>query len=170
MNSAHLHIALIHFPIVLPIVGLLLLTTGILLRSETLKKVSFIIFIAAAASSAGAILTGEQAGELVEKLPGISESLIEKHEEQAELFAIISYVLGGLSIIALWAIYKRRFIATILSYMLVVISIISLFMAIKTGNTGGEIRHTEIRSGQNIQPAEFNGNSKEPKTKGEDDD
>lgn len=93
-----------------------------------------------------AFFTGEGAEEVVEQLEGVDDSFIEPHEEAAEIFAILSYVLGAISLFGLWANYKQRSFAGVLSVFVTLFAIIVLFFAQQTGTTGGEIRHSEIRA------------------------
>jgi|GEM_PF-80895 len=92
-----------------------------------------------------AMTSGEEAEEVVEKLAGVSETYIESHEEAAETFALLSYILGGISLFGLWASFTKKSFANIVSIVTIIFALITLFFAQKTGTTGGEIRHTEIR-------------------------
>ena len=103
MNNSHLHLVVNHLPIIFPIVGILLLLIGIFTKSEVTNRNAYIIFILGAIASILAMATGENAEEAIENLPGVSENLIHTHEEAAELFAGLSYVLGGFSLFALFS-------------------------------------------------------------------
>jgi hypothetical protein len=48
MNDAHLHLVVNHFPIIVPIIGTLILITGVLIGSDTVKKTAFGVLILAA--------------------------------------------------------------------------------------------------------------------------
>ncbi|MBW8359204.1 MAG: hypothetical protein K0M63_05290 [Weeksellaceae bacterium] len=100
--------------------------------------------------------TGEGAEEGVENLTGVAESLIKTHEEAAELFAGLSYFLGGISTVALFASFKNYTFSKIMPFIVGLFALATLFFAQKAGTTGGEIRHTEIRSGAAIQNSEGN--------------
>jgi uncharacterized membrane protein len=147
MNQAHWHLVLNHLPIIVPMIGLLVLIGGFVFRSETVKRTSFFIFILGALCTIPAFATGEGAEEIVENLAGVDEKLIKIHEEAAETFAILSYILGGLSLVGLWANWKQKSFSTFISVLIIALSLGTLFFAKQTGTTGGEIRHTEIRSG-----------------------
>ncbi len=150
MNEAHFHLVFNHLPIIIPIVGILVLLAGIILSSEIIKRTAFFIFILGALGTIPAFATGEGAEEVIENIQGIDEKFIKIHEEAAETFAVLSYLLGGIALIGLWANWKKKAFAKTLSLLVLVFAIAALFFAKQTGTTGGEIRHTELR-------ADFNG-------------
>lgn len=146
MNEAHLHLAINHFPIILPIVGLLLLIAGGVLKSSILKRTAYVIYILATLFTIAAFASGEAAEDFIENLPGIEEKYMEIHEETAETFALIMYLLGGVSLLGLWTSIKRKPFAKPIGYLTILLTIIALLYAKQTGTTGGEIMHAEIRS------------------------
>lgn len=157
MNNTHLHLVVNHLPIIFPVVGLIILLIGIFTKTEISKRNAYITFILGALASIAAMATGEGAEEGVENLPGVAESLIKIHEEATELFAGLSYVLGGLSAVALFASFRSYTFSKIMPFIVGLFALATLFFAQKAGSTGGEIRHTEIRSGAAVQ----NGNASE---------
>ena len=160
MNGAHWHLVVNHLPIIFPIVGVIVMITGLISKSEAVKRTAFMIFIFGALAAIAAMNTGEGAEEVVENINGVSENFIESHEEAAETFAILSYILGGISLLGLWASFKQKSFSSIISIATLIFAFVVLFFAKQTGTTGGEIRHTEIRSGNNI-PASENKNAEE---------
>lgn len=147
MNEAHLHLAINHFPIILPLVGLLLFLAGGVLKSSILKQTAYVFYILAALFAVAAYSSGEAAEHFIEDLPGIEEKYMEIHEETAETFAQIMYLLGGISLLGLWACIKRKPFAKWIGYLTIILTIVALFYAKETGTTGGEIMHGEIRTG-----------------------
>ena len=145
MNGAHYHLALNHLPIIIPIVGLLVIIGGFIVKSEIVKRTAFCIFILGALATITAIATGDGAEEVVEHIDGISKSLIHNHEEKAEVFALLSYVLGITSIVALWSNWKKKSSRNYIAYIIIAYCLVVLYFAQQTGTTGGEIRHSEIR-------------------------
>ena len=164
MNGAHWHLVVNHLPIIFPIVGVILMVTGLISKSEAVKRAAFMIFIFGALAAIAAMTTGEGAEEIVEEINGISENFIKTHEETAETFAILSYILGGISLLGLWASFKQKTFSSLVTIGTLIFALVVLFFAKQTGTTGGEIRHTEIRSGNSV-PATDNINAE----KGEDD-
>lgn len=66
--------------------------TGLISKSEAVKRTAFMIFILGALASIAAMTTGEGAEEIVEKINGVTENYIESHKT-AETFALLSYIL-----------------------------------------------------------------------------
>lgn len=154
MNQAHYHLILNHLPIISPIIGFLVLIGGHVFRADLIKRVAYAIFILGALCTIPAFATGEGAEEVIENLSGVSEQIIKTHEESADTFASLSYVLGLLSLIGLWAYWKQKSLANHLSIAILLFCVIVLLSAKKTGTTGGEIRHTEIRVGSDLNATE----------------
>lgn len=164
MNGAHWHLVVNHLPIIFPIVGVIVMIAGLVSKSEAVKRIAFMIFILTALAAITAMSTGEGAEEIAEKIMDVTENYIENHEETAETFALLSYILGGISLLGLWASFKQKSFSSIISIATLVFAFVVLFFGIQTGTTGGEIRHTEIRNGNNSPALEKNNAEK-----GEDD-
>jgi uncharacterized membrane protein len=163
MNDAHLHLVINHFPIIVPIVGMLILLVGFVTKSDVVKRTAFGVFVLGAILTFPAMYTGEGAEEIAENLPGVTDQLIHEHEEKAETLAIINYLLGIVSLIGFWANYKQKSFANLIAISVMVIGLAGLYFGKMTGTSGGEIRHTEIRVGydgaQNTVPAAEDGDN-----------
>lgn len=146
MNQAHWHLLFNHLPIIVPLLGFLVMIAAIILRSEIMKRTAYAMFIFGALCAIPAFVTGEGAEEIVEDLQGVSEQLIKTHEEIADTFAIVSYVLGAVALLGLWVNWKQKSFSNILSFITIAVCAAVLILAKQTGTTGGEIRHTEIRA------------------------
>jgi len=147
MNEAHFHLTVNHLPIIIPIVGFLILVGGMILKSEIIKRTAYAVFFFGALTTIPAFSSGEGAEEIVEHMEGVTHHIIHEHEEAAETFALLSYALGLLSLIALWANWKKKSFAGNAQYVILALSLVVLFTGNVTGTTGGEVRHTEIRPG-----------------------
>jgi uncharacterized membrane protein len=144
MNQAHVHLLTNHFPIILPIVSLIIVITAFMFKSELMKRLAYALFALGALFTFVAMQSGEGAEEIVEGIAGITHDVIHEHEEKAETFALLSYVLGLLSLIALWASWKKQSWSNYAGYLTVVISIVVISVAHNVGKSGGDIRHPEI--------------------------
>ena len=137
MNGAHWHLVVNHLPIIFPIVGVIVMITGLISKSEAVKRTAFMIFILGALASIAAMTTGEGAEEIVEKINGVTENYIESHEETAETFALLSYILGSISLLGLWASFKQKTFSNIIAIVTLVFAFVVLFFGKQTGTTGG---------------------------------
>jgi uncharacterized membrane protein len=79
-------------------------------------------------------------------MPGIGWKIIHEHEELAEKMALLLDILGVLSLVGFYLQFKKNAKEKLVSYIILLIGIASLFVIQKVGTSGGEIRHTEIRN------------------------
>lgn len=145
MNEAYFHLLVNHLPIIFPIVGVIVMITGLIFKSEAAKRTAFLIFIIGSLTAVAAMISGEGAEDVVEKISGVTENYIERHEEAAELYSILTYILGALSMFGLWASIKQKTFSNTTNIAILIFAFVVLYFGKVTGTTGGEIRHTEIR-------------------------
>jgi uncharacterized membrane protein len=146
MNEAHWHLVVNHFPIIGTIFGLGILIAGLVLKNKTSVNTAYVIFIVAAIFALASMSTGEGAEEMVEDLPSVGDQIIHEHEEMAEKLALVLYILAGFSIIGLVLNIKNHSKAKLVTYLVLIISVVAVILGKETGTTGGEVRHTEIRA------------------------
>lgn len=169
MNDAHLHLLVNHFPIITPILGLIILITGFIFRSEVTKRIAYFLFVIGAITTLPSFSSGEGAEEVLEHM-GANHRLIHEHEEVAETFALLSYILGALSLLSLVASWKKMKMAAISGYAVMLLALLVSYMGRQTGTTGGEIKHDEIRSGNQVENNSDEENDHEDHESDEDDD
>jgi len=145
MNIVHLHLLLNHFPVIGAIIGSLLLAVALLRRSGELAKMSLAFLALVGAASVVVFLTGEPAQEALEKLPGFSERLVDRHEDMALVATIVTGTIGALALAAM-ILYRRRTVPRWLSMFVLVCAVGSSAFMGYTAYLGGQIRHTELRS------------------------
>lgn len=156
MNDAHLHLIVNHFPIIGTIFGLGILIAGFILENKTAISIAYVLFVISALTGFGAMFTGEGAEEILEELPEVGEAIIHEHEEMAEKFALVLYALGAISLVGMYMNVKQHAKAKLVSYIVLVVAAIAVFMGKEVGTSGGEIRHTEIRSNAGNQSTNVN--------------
>lgn len=145
MNPAHLHLLLNHIPVLGVLLGVVLFVYSLLKRNDTVMKTAFFILLISALLALPVYFTGEPAEEVVDNMPGVTEAVIEQHENTALISFIGVEILGVLSIAGL-LIKNNTGKLKYLNYgMLVIMLLVGAAMA-QTANTGGQIRHTEIRN------------------------
>src|SRR5262249_50731398 len=75
-------------------------------------------------------------------------ALIQRHEGAAELAIWFTEITGALAVIALWQSAQRARPARWNITAILVSALLTMGLMARTGNTGGEIRHSEVRSAQ----------------------
>jgi len=146
MNPAHLHLMLNHIPLVGIGFVVLLLTIALFRRSNELVNISLIFVIFVALWAIPVHQTGESAEELVEGLPGISEQLVEAHDESADIAFIFIEAVGVLALITLVLRRYHAKLGNVLTILTLLGLIVSGGLIAWTANQGGKINHPEIRS------------------------
>lgn len=170
ITSAHIHLAVNH----LPVVGALLATGTLLLaaltRRASVRNVGFGLLIFAAVSALPAYLSGEGAEETVEHRPGVSEKLIERHEDAAARALAVTLAAGALAAAALLSLRLRqeRAVRTLFAAALIS-SLAATGLMGQVANLGGQIRHDEIRLGAGSSAHQPSG-TREARLRVDDDD
>ncbi len=146
MNPAHIHVALTHVPVIGIIFSGILLLIAFLMMDKKWQRISFWFIFFMALFAIPVFFSGEPTEEVIEKLAGVSESVIEEHEAFATISFVLTVILGLLSMIGL-IIFRNKpmfpgyFQAGMLLFTIAVMSLLAY-----TAYLGGHIRHSEIRS------------------------
>lgn len=146
MSFTHLHLLLNHFPIIGAVLGIALLGYAVLRKSDELGKTSLWLFVALGAIAVAVYFTGEPAEEAIEKLPGFSEAITERHEEFAQLATIVFASFSAIALGAL-AFFRKKSLPRWLMLGAFALSLVAGGMMGYTALLGGQVRHTEVRSG-----------------------
>jgi len=143
MNAAHLHITLVHLPVVLTPTAALLLAFALSRRQSTTSTVALALFVAATLSCVPAFLLGEGAEEIIEHLPGVSEDLIEEHEEVADIAFWLSVALGIGSLFLLALRRRAQNLYDTGVKIILLLGVITSGALAYAAYQGGKIRHPE---------------------------
>lgn len=115
-------------------------------KNHTITRTAFYIFLAAGLFALPVYFSGEGTEEVVERMPGVSEAIIEQHEHLA---AVALGVIAATAFIALIGLFLHN-----RQQWLRAFKVLSLLLAMgaaglmgATAHLGGQIRHTEIRQG-----------------------
>ena len=147
MNPAHLHLILNHIPVVGIPIGVAVLIYGLLRRTEEVKRVALLAFIVIAIITVPTYLAGEAAEDMVEDLAGVDDDIIHVHEAAATVGLVGTSILGLLSA---GALASSLIVGRVIAPLIVLVLIASLGVSGWLGrvaNLGGQIRHTELRTG-----------------------
>jgi uncharacterized membrane protein len=153
MNAAHVHLMLVHVPVIGFMLALPLAAMAVWrVKERGWFGAATLLCVVAMLGAVGAFLSGEAAEDIVEALPGVHESAIHEHEERAELALGFGISAGSLALILMvvgrGADEKRR---RLFSAILTLELLMTAGLFAYTANAGGKIRHTEIVSLQAAQ-------------------
>lgn len=162
MDTTHLHLLLNHFPIIGTFMGSTLLLWGFIKKQDSIKSGAAAILSVMAVIAVPVFLTGEPAEESVENLPGVAEAMISLHEEAAEIALWLMGITGLASLLSLLFAWQKRKTANAMYITSLLLSLICFAAMARTGYLGGQIRHSEIRTGTSNGQQQENG-----KTEGE---
>ncbi|HEX4926180.1 MAG TPA: DUF2231 domain-containing protein [Bdellovibrionales bacterium] len=139
--GAQLHLFLNHFPVA----GMILATAlWIFFRNNPdNRRLVLKLFIVLAVLGLGTYLSGEPAEEVVEHLQGFSHDAIEAHEEAA-VFPLVGMILLALASVAGLVLEAKRGLQKWVFPTVLVLSLLTVAMVLRTAKLGGEIRHTEL--------------------------
>ena len=165
MNTSQIHLALTHLPVVLSLVGMIMLIISLVRKNPVLTRTSFYLLFFAGLAALPVFFSGEGAEEGVEHLPGVSESLIEQHEEVAKIALVAILATAFLALIGLFR-FSFGVLAKPIRLVVLLLALSSSLLLAQTAHLGGQIRHTEIRPGA----AASNSNNVEPGPAQKDDD
>ncbi len=161
MNGAHWHLLFNHLPVAGSVFSFILLTSGFLIRNQQLKNSALFLFVLTGIVAAFAMLTGESAEHVLKAIGQLPESLAETHEELAEAGMWVIEISAAIALVALVANIRNWGIGKGLTLLTLVASFACILFFGKINNSGGEIRHSEIRSGTVIPAGEEGTNDKD---------
>ena len=156
MDPTRIHLFITHLPLFGLFLGILALIYALVVRSKQVNILALLIILIATIGAIIAMQTGEAAEETAETITGIVESAVEEHEESAELTALFFYGLGILSCIALYLEVKKKDLAKLFLWIVLIFGAITFYLVLDTATLGGKIRHTEIAFGESTPDSVFN--------------
>jgi uncharacterized membrane protein len=157
MNSSQIHLALTHVPVILSLTGLVLLVLTFIKNNSNFIRPALYLLVAAGVFALPVFFTGEGAEEMVEKFPGVSETIMEEHEGLAKAALIVVLLAALTSLGALIYQNKKAFFLP-LRFVVLILACSSAAVMAQTAHLGGQIRHSEIRGSV---AAELNNNNQE---------
>ena len=148
MNMAHLHLLLNDVPTVGFGIGFGLFLVSLIGRDDKLTRLSLGVLFVIALLAIAVYQSGVAAREAIERLPGVSKTLIETHQTAALLAFVFMEITGAVAWLGLWQFRRisrptRGNLSAVLLF-----SILTFGLMARASTMGGEIRHPEIRSGQ----------------------
>jgi Ca2+/Na+ antiporter len=143
-----IHLAINHLPVLGIAFSLILFAYALLRNAKEIKIVALLAYLICLLFVFPTYLSGEKAEDLVEKLPGVTETAIEKHENLAKPALALAVVGMALGVVVLFSIYSDFKTLTWLPYVLLVFMLVQNLYFLNLAHSGGLIRHTELAPGK----------------------
>jgi hypothetical protein len=137
-----------HVPILGTAIGLCLLLLSLIRKNDQLQQTSLELFFVIALLALPAYLSGMAAQEAIEGRPGVSEALMERHQDAALPAFVFMEITGVIAWVGLWQFRRISRAARWNTATALVVSSVTLALMARAATAGGEIRHEEIRSVQ----------------------
>ncbi|HEX2639915.1 MAG TPA: hypothetical protein VHL50_05060 [Pyrinomonadaceae bacterium] len=170
MDPVHIHLFLNHVPIVGSFAAVLLLAYGAIRKSDEVMRVGLVALVLTALVAIPVYLTGEPSEDIVEKLPGVSEAFMEEHEDAGKLALIAAIVTGAVSLVSIFLAGRGQKVGKAFVWISIALSLVTAAAMVRTGNLGGQIRHTEIRAAGTGTQQTQTGETKAPQASQKDKD
>ncbi|MEP7355543.1 MAG: hypothetical protein ABI824_20120 [Acidobacteriota bacterium] len=148
MNLVHVHLLLNHFPTVGMVVGLSIYLIALATRSNELKRVSLIVFVMISLIAVPTFASGNAAQEMIAKLPGISQALVDAHNSAAIPALIVMEFTGIFAWLGLWRFRRDGIFPSTNLTIVLLLAVVTFVLMAQTASIGGEITHPEIRAAQ----------------------
>jgi hypothetical protein len=154
MNLAHVHLLLNHLPILGTLIALAMFLVALVMDQNDLKQVSLALFALIALFAIPTYMSGSGAEEMIKDSPDVSMDAIEMHQGSALIAFIFMELTGAFALIGLWRFSrtsKNPWMsgpARLNLFAVLALAIVTSGLMAIAGNTGGDIRHAEIVSGE----------------------
>jgi hypothetical protein len=148
LMPVQIHLAINHIPVLGIGLSLFLFAYGMFRNAKEVKIAALLVYLLCSLFIFPTYLSGEKSEDLVEKLPGVSETTIEKHEDFAKPALALAVVGIALAVIVLFSIYSDFKTLTWLPYVLLAFIVVQNLYFLNLAHTGGLIRHSELTPGQ----------------------
>lgn len=133
-----LHPAVVHFPIVLLLLGAPLAVVSVFLRKWHLPVLTAVVLSLGGAGAVVATWTGEEAAELAGELSGNGEKTLDAHEEWGERARNAGLVAAVLAVISA-ALGRRPVAGRALGAAAAIAALGAAFSVAQAGHYGGEV-------------------------------
>ncbi len=149
MSAAHLHLMVVHLPVVLCPLGILFLLIDSL-RGHDRSMTGFVLLLSAAVLGVVAYYSGPSAYEQLEGVLLTEKEWVEQHAVAGRA-AFVTLILAG--VLALQAVLRElqeEPVSKGLRWAVVVMALIACYCSVWAAHLGGKIRHPEMRGSSGV--------------------
>jgi uncharacterized membrane protein len=144
MNASHFHLIVNHMPAAFAMVALFVMFVGFIGKNASIKKLSLGLMVLTALACGTAYFTGGAADIYDDSFP--QHERLEKHEALGKTTWIVGLVGGLVALAGLGLAKRMQEVPTPMMMASLVLLLVTMFLAVKTGNMGGQMFHPETRA------------------------
>ena len=144
MTLTHLHLLLNHVPTVGTALAIALFILSFFRKNDMLRRVSLEVFFVIALVTIPAYLSGLSAQAQIMNREGVSNRMIEAHEDAALFALVLMQITGAFAWLALWQARRVGRAAAWTTGAILLLSALTMATSARAANLGGEIRHPEL--------------------------
>lgn len=133
-------------------IAMVLAAIAVLRPNATVARVALSLMALGGIAALPTYLSGQRAEDAVDRLPDVTEALLEQHQESALRAAVFVGILGAFALWALWRYRREEPLPRWVMRTALIGAVIGSALMGYTGLLGGRIRHTEVRPGY-VAPA-----------------
>ena len=143
MNQEQINLLITHLPILGIMIGFVVLTYGIWQNSYRTPISAYLVFIISSIGAAFVYFKGEVVQVSIVETQRITEKLIKQPESYTLLVFVSLLILGLISIVAYLVATLNRSLSENISFIVLIISLLSLEIILWTGVIIGTIEHSQ---------------------------
>ncbi len=150
-TDAHWHLLFNHWPILGPMLVLLVLVYGLARRLPAVVTLSYWLLLLLAVATVATVQAGQAAQNNLKQLGLLDKALVHRHIQAAHQAAWVMYATAALALLGLawpWARRARYWPALVLAG-----TVLTSGLMAYVGSLGGLVRHTELRDNPHELPA-----------------
>ena len=141
INAVHVHLLLVHLPVVLTPTATVILATTRCGRNDAVLKIAAWILTASAASALGSYFSGGPSFELLES--ELEAAQVDAHASAAQIAMIAAVLVGGLALKALFGFWQDEPPGRGLRVALLPLAVVASWLLARAAHVGGTLRHPE---------------------------
>jgi uncharacterized membrane protein len=133
-----LHPVLVHFPIVLILIGAVVAVTAVFLKRWHLPQIAAVLLALGALGALAAVQTGEEEGEMVFQISEGTESILELHEDWAETTRSLAIVAAILAVVSA-CLFRFPITSRVFAVVTAMMALAAAYAVAQTGHYGGQL-------------------------------
>lgn len=141
MTAAHLHLTVVHLPVVLAPTAAVVLAATRCGRADVALRIAAWMLTAAAAAALVSYFSGGPSFEMLEG--EVDRALADRHAAAGQVAMIASVVTGGLALKALMGFWQDEPPGRAIRVVLLVVALLLTWLLLRTAHLGGTLRHPE---------------------------